>query len=97
MEAFKIIRKSTRICQGFKDERSPIFLLVEENIIKHIIEILNEYPQMIPEENQAREELAVDSRRAINISMKTDQRLHRIVSFVISSIVNRITKKTKKT
>ena len=37
------------------------------------------------------------SRRAINISMKTDQRLHRIVSFVISSIVNRITKKTKKT
>ena len=37
------------------------------------------------------------SRRAINISMKTDQRLYRIVSFVISSIVNRITKKTKKT
>ena len=37
------------------------------------------------------------SKRAIDISMKTDQRLHRIVSFVISSIVNRITKKTKKT
>jgi hypothetical protein len=69
----KLLEKALAFAKGFKDERSPIFLLVEENIIKHIIEILNEYPQMIPEENQAREELAVDSRRAIDISYERER------------------------
>lgn len=36
------------------------------------------------------------SKRAIEISKKTDKRLHRIVCFVISSIINRITKNTNK-
>ncbi len=36
------------------------------------------------------------SRRAIEISKKTDKRLHRIVCFVISSIINRITKNSNK-
>ena len=36
------------------------------------------------------------SQRAIEISDKTDKKLFRIVSFVISSIITRITKNTKK-
>ena len=36
------------------------------------------------------------SQKAIDISYKTDERLSQIVSFVISSIITRITKNIKK-